>query len=86
VVDLYQAWAWTCDECGMENFCRGITVEFGSEEEKRQALVEWCEARGEAVPDNDHDFDCVRYPNTVRCHHCGFEDEAEPGGDEYEGL
>ncbi len=32
-VELHSAFQWDCDDCGRENFCRGIKKELSPEEE-----------------------------------------------------
>ena len=76
-VELFQAFAWTCDDCGRDNFTRGITLAPASidldqveahDEETAEAIREWI-ASG-----NSGDF--VQAPGRVRCEHCGAEFEA----------
>jgi hypothetical protein len=78
-VELFQAFLWTCDDCGRDNFERGITVapESISREDlpvgvgiDTEAIQEWME--------NGCHGDWVTNPSKVRCSHCGSEFEAAP--------
>lgn len=67
-IELHPAHVWDCDECGRENFCRGIVVE-PSEEER----AEMEEAMGEPFVMGDW----LTAPNEVTCAHCGAEFDTE---------
>ena len=61
-VELRPAWAWTCHECGKDNFCRAIVP---------------CSLEG-LLPDglDVEEFEggeWVTKPNSVECEHCGVE-------------
>jgi len=56
-VELHAAWRWDCDECGIENFTRGIHLEDEHLSERQLSLLgqaEWW----------------VVYPAEVRCAEC----------------
>lgn len=73
-VELLQAFLWTCDACGRDNFERAITVapEAIHPSELPQGcgmdsetLQEWLESGGGG--------DWVAAPARVKCRHCGAE-------------
>ena len=64
-VELHQAFLWTCEECGRDNFERAITHEPGDDDE-------------DEIPEG---FEGVwlTAPTEVTCKHCGEEfDIADP--------
>lgn len=65
MIDLWPAHGWTCDECGRDNFCRGVVMECGEEE-----IKELQERFGRDVP--THGF-WMTAPDEVKCSHCGVE-------------
>lgn len=67
VVELHPAHVWDCDECGRENFCRGVVVEL-SEEDKEAMIVQ----EG-GVPEDWATGNWLTAPELVRCVHCGIE-------------
>lgn len=78
-VDLVQAFLWTCDECGRDNFERGITVSPESIHPEdipwvadSESVREWLEAGGEGA--------WLMAPDHVKCRHCGSEFGTENEG------
>lgn len=74
-VELRQAFMWTCDECGAENFARAIAVESKTQQEVEEQI------RGdlgleeyESIPEG-HGGQFVMAPTTVTCTHCCTEYE-----------
>jgi hypothetical protein len=63
MVVLRPAYSWDCEECGRENFCRGVVPEFS--EEDRQEL------RDEHGVQPWEDGAFVMMPTEVTCPHCG---------------
>lgn len=55
-VEIHQAFLWTCDDCGRDNFERAITV-------SPETIEEWVEGIGEGA--------WLRAPDRVTCSHCG---------------
>lgn len=70
-VELHSAFQWDCDECGCENFCRGVTAELN--EEDKQHMIE---DHG-VDPEYCGTGDWMLAPETVKCDHCGAEFETE---------
>ena len=60
-VELRPAHTWDCDECGRENFCRGIVAELTPEEK-----AEIADAGGSI--ETGH---WLTAPEAVECAHCG---------------
>lgn len=63
MVELRPAYAWDCDECGVENFTRGLIPELSAED-----LAELRDEHG-VQPWDEGAF--VAMPETVKCHACG---------------
>lgn len=61
--ELRPAYAWDCDNCGIENFCRGIIPEMSQED-----LNQLREEHG-VQPWETGGF--VMAPTTVTCKSCG---------------
>jgi hypothetical protein len=61
-VELRPAYVFDCDECGRENFVRGIVPEFSEEELAEIRLEQGIE------PWEMGDF--VTMPEVVKCQHC----------------
>jgi hypothetical protein len=76
VVELHQAFAWDCEECGRENFERAVQAEMTPEEAKEFAAKQGVISEDEL---NDPDFSgCfLMAPKSVKCKHCGNEFLAE---------
>lgn len=82
-VELRQAFEWTCDECGRDNFESAMIAELTPEEEEMMKV--------KLLQDEDDDNDItelhgefISAPETVECPHCGTEFRAEcPWGEEY---
>ena len=56
-IELHAAWRWDCDECGLENFVRGIHLEEEHLTQRQQNILgeaEWW----------------VVYPAEVECKNC----------------
>jgi len=75
-VELAQAFVWTCDDCGRDNFERGTVMPPGAinpagicmeSPEQAEAIQEWLESGGSG--------DFVMQPARVRCRHCNAEFE-----------
>jgi hypothetical protein len=73
-VELVQAFLWTCEECGRDNFERAITLESESIDPDDlpeaagtdpETVREWLQSGGEGA--------WVTAPSHVRCQHCGAE-------------
>lgn len=72
-VEIHQAFIWTCDECGRDNFERAIIQEMGPEE-REQCFREYHRMEDhEELPDDWQNFDMVMAPNSVKCPACGEE-------------
>jgi predicted nucleic acid-binding Zn ribbon protein len=61
-IELRPAHTWDCDDCGRENFCRGVVAE-PSEDERREME----ETTGEAFVMGHW----MTAPDEVTCAHCG---------------
>lgn len=63
--ELAQAYCWTCDGCGRDNFERAVTLapESIRPGDIPEDIQDWLDAGGEA--------DWVMAPDRVRCRHCG---------------
>lgn len=79
-VELHEAWCWTCDDCGRDNFCRSrwITPQPNELDEilakvgmTREDYDEWLES------DPDHGGKFSTMPEWVKCEHCGAQFAAE---------
>lgn len=81
-VELRQAFEWTCDECGRDQFI-SVVCEPASEEIKREILeregvIESWEEMPEGV-----EFEAIAAPLSVTCEHCGETFETDlPDGEE----
>ena len=76
-VELHAAWSWDCDNCGRENFCRGMTIEFPTIEEQEAAFRFHRNLYpGDPLPSDWRDFECLTFPETVECEFCEAEYEA----------
>jgi hypothetical protein len=75
-VELRLAFTWTCDECGIDNFTRGVTVPPASihEDEIDESIQEWIESGLSG--------DFLTIPDTVKCQDCKAEFKAIEVGDE----
>ena len=73
-VEMWPAYGWTCDDCGRDNFERGVTPHLEPEEE--QFL------RDEMGYDDEQEglFTCA--PDEVTCPHCGAVFETLHWGEE----
>jgi len=81
-VELVQAFLWTCDECGRDNFERSVTVAPESIDPDdlpdvpgldSDTIREWLETGG---------GEWVTAPQHVKCQHCGSEfDTSHATGD-----
>lgn len=67
-VELRPAYAWTCNECGRDNFCNGIIAEFSPEDLE--------ELRQEHGIESHETGDWMSMPETVTCQHCQAEFES----------
>jgi hypothetical protein len=85
VAVLYGAFCWDCDECGRENFCRGIEANL-DEAHARELMMDPLRIDGhyDAIADIDPEADRPEYvenmisrvilaPPHVKCEHCGAE-------------
>lgn len=68
-VELFQAFVWTCDDCGRDNFERGVTVAPESiplddlpDSVDPEMVEAWREAGGSGS--------FVMSPTRVKCQHC----------------
>lgn len=68
-VRLRPAYAWTCEECGRDNFAAGVVPEFSEEE-----IAELREQHG---VEDYVTGDFVEMPTSVVCQHCGEKFETE---------
>ena len=70
-VELHQAWHWTCDECGRNNFARSVTADLSglTEDEIRNYALQLgiIDVHETEIPEGSF----VTVPNTVTCEHCG---------------
>lgn len=79
-VDLHQAFLWTCEDCGRDNFERAVAVEPESREGRLfadltdHAVDEVNEVLGERGASAG--LCLVMAPEMVRCPHCGAEYES----------
>ena len=71
-VEMNQAFVWTCDDCGRDNFERAIVVAPESidlddlpDSVDPESIREWAEAGGEGV--------FAMAPDRVTCRHCRAE-------------
>jgi hypothetical protein len=79
--EIHQAYFWTCDDCGQDNFERAVRVDPESVEGRdigefaKQAISEAgdaAEALGIVI-----DGDWLMAPSQVKCAHCGAEFQTE---------
>lgn len=70
-VELHPAHVWDCDECGRENFCRGIVAEMNEEEIQEMRDL----GMGEEVVGK-----WMTAPETVKCAYCGIEFDVDFDG------
>lgn len=75
-IELRPAYLWTCEECGRDNFCRGIVAELSEEE---IALL-----REEHGIEDHETGDWMRGPDRVTCLWCGATFETLAFGEEDE--
>ncbi|WP_422932055.1 hypothetical protein [Singulisphaera sp. PoT] len=69
-VELHPAYAWSCDECGRDNYATAIVRQLGKDE-----LDELIEQTGiEAIA-----CGMIGHPSRVRCVHCGCSFQTEVG-------
>lgn len=68
-VTLNPAYMWDCDECGTENFCRGIIAEMSEED--------LAELREEHGIEEHETGDWMTMPETVVCKVCSAEFETQ---------
>lgn len=74
VVELIQAFLWTCDECGHDNFERAITVSPESIDLENLPVTTFEEAEEiKAFLEEGGEGDFVSAPNRVRCKFCQSE-------------
>jgi hypothetical protein len=72
-VELHQAFLWTCDECGRDNFERAVTCDpenFDEDSLEQLAMILESGADGAVL---------VTAPDTVTCRFCRAEYEAIDG-------
>lgn len=65
-VELHQAFFWICDECGADNFCRGIAAEspFADDHPAMQAF------RDQDTDTHEISGEWVMQPTEVTCAKC----------------
>lgn len=69
-VRLMQAYYWQCEDCGQDNYDRGVLAEFGPGE-KEQAFREFHDlGPEEPLPENWDQFQLVTIPDEVECGSC----------------
>jgi len=79
-VELHQAFLWTCEECGRDNFERAVHLAPESVEgrelslQAREAYADASEAAEALGVELDGAW--LMAPSRVRCPHCGTEFEA----------
>ena len=75
-VELHQAFLWTCDDCGRDNFARAVTLAPESVDpddlpgDLADEVREWVESGGDGA--------FLASPDRVTCDHCGATFRAEP--------
>jgi hypothetical protein len=83
-VELVQAFLWTCEDCGRDNFERAIRVE--PESLEGQEVAEFAKSAAEEANESAQALgieiggDFLMAPTSVKCQHCGAEfstDEAD---------
>lgn len=62
-VELRSAFAWTCDECGIDNYHDGIVYEFDPETER--------EMKDEHGVEIWEEGEFITIPDEVECKFCG---------------
>jgi len=73
-VELRIAYNWTCEKCGLDNFCRAVVVEMSEEDLQ--------ELRGVHGVESHETGDFVTRPDRVTCSACGSMYETkDPYGD-----
>ena len=78
-VELHQAFVWTCDDCGRDNFERSVVYEpLASEKDEHLRLLHGLGA-DESIPET-LDCDLVTAPDRVACSHCGARFDVDFGG------
>ena len=84
-VELHAAWSWDCDNCGRENFSRGLTIEFPTVAEQEAAFRYHRNLHpSEPLPPDWRDFECLAFPEVVECAFCEAEYVAITSADELE--
>lgn len=74
-VELWPAHGWTCDECGRDNFCRGIRLdESNPHYEELMADIEEVFGPGESG-------EWTTRPDSVTCQHCATTFDVEDNDD-----
>lgn len=71
VVELFQAFSWTCDECGRDNFTRAITIPVETVQDNMMTYEEI----ERLMEGGDGTF--VAAPDKVKCFHCKMEFKTE---------
>ena len=69
-VEIHPAHVWTCDECGRDNFERGVQADFLTPQEYRDI----CEEMGvfdPAIQDEPPVGMLMTAPQEVTCRYCG---------------
>lgn len=69
-VEIHPAHVWTCEDCGQDNFERGITADFLTPEEYREICAEMG-VFDPAIDDEPPEGALMMAPSDVTCRHCG---------------
>lgn len=75
IAELHHAWAWDCEHCGAENFCRSVVADFLTDED-RQSFADEMGVDCALLPS---DYFCTK-PETVLCKSCSSEYSTREGG------
>jgi hypothetical protein len=78
IVELHQAYVWTCDECGRDQFERGVTYSLQEVADMEPDFISMCSemiSAAEEMADPENGVDLVmgftKGPDEVECNHCG---------------
>jgi hypothetical protein len=93
-ITLHAAYAWDCEQCGVENFCRAITVDLAEIERSHLGVPpEIADTIRDIASEIERQFsddfgeisvggNFTTCPRTVTCASCGAEYEAVEDDDE----
>lgn len=75
-IELHPAHTWDCDNCGRENFCRGVPHEMNPDDPQDAELIAIAKEANEESGMPITGF-WITAPEEVTCIHCGTTYETE---------